>query len=126
MIKFLAITLLSLSGFASAGTLSITCENGTATKEDGSRYAVKQASLTADDEKAVITVDGKQNNLPPLSSQFGGYITGGIDPSGLKLTVTADVGFSSHTAALIVSVEDANGNSIWGMMAAGCASHKTK
>ncbi|HDC4536570.1 TPA: hypothetical protein O8U17_002523 [Enterobacter asburiae] len=126
MRKFLAITLLSLSGYTSAGTYTVTCENGTATKDDGSTYVIKHASLTSDGEKSVLTVEGHTNNLPPLSYQSIGYITTSTDKNNMKLTVTTSDGITPHTAALVVSVEDVNGNAIWGMMAAGCASHKTK
>ncbi|MGK8543584.1 hypothetical protein ACRS43_12695 [Enterobacter cloacae] len=46
--------LLSLSGYTAAGTYTFTCENGTATKEDGSTYVIKHASLTSDDKRSVL------------------------------------------------------------------------
>lgn len=123
---FLMGMLLGLSGASSAGTYSITCENGIATKEDGSTYTVKQANLSSDDEKSVLKVNGTLNNLPPLTNQLGGYMTYATDKNGIKLSATAVDGVIPHTAALIVSVEDVNGNAIWGLVAGGCSSHKTK
>jgi len=124
--KLLAITLLSLSGYASAGTLTISCENAIATKEDGSIQEIKQASLSSDGEKAALVVDGHQTDLPPVTQQFGGYIIRTIDKNNITLTVTGSDGFAPHTAALVVSMEDENGNAIWSLMGAGCKSRKTK
>lgn len=53
-------------------------------------------------------------------------MTNATDKNGIKLSATAVDGVIPHTAALIVSVEDENGNAIWGLVAGGCSSHKTK
>ena len=118
--------LLSVSGFSSAAAYSITCENAVVTKEDGSTYPVKQTSLSSDSQKSILKVDDHPSDLPPVTNLFGGYITSTTDENGIKLTVTATDGITPHTAALVVSVEDVNGNVIWGLVAGGCKSHKTK
>jgi len=126
MKKLLPILLLALSGYGSAGTLTISCENAIATKADGSTSVIKQSSLSSDGEKSVLVVDGHQTDLPLVTQQFGGYIIRTIDKNNMTLTVTGSDGFAPHTAALFVSMEDENGNAIWSLMGAGCKSRKTK
>lgn len=126
MNKILPVALLSFSAFASAGTYSITCQNSVATKQDGAQYIIKNASFLSDDKQSVLKVDDTENDLPPATYQLGGYMTSATDKNGIKLSVSAVDGTVPHTSALIVSVEDVNGNAIWGLVAGGCSSHKTK
>lgn len=126
MKNLLVVLLLALSGYASAATLTISCQNALATKEDGSTYVVKEASVKLNGEESVLLLDGTQNTLPPVATAYGAYVTRLTYSEGMTMTVTATEGMAPHSAALFVSVEDKDGNATWSLMGAACKSRKTK
>lgn len=118
--------LLSVCGYVSASTFSISCETAVVTQTDGKAYANQYASLSSDDSRAILKLNKDAYNLPPATNQMGAYMIVDRDKNHSVLNVTAVDSATPHAASLMVSLKDSNGNAIWSVMAAGCASHHTK